>query len=161
MKLLIRKMTPGDFDGVLPLQHEIQALHESALPGRFRPEAVSYPRQVFDQVVNDPDWRCAVCEAEGRIVGFLFAWIRRIRDHRNMPDADVLLIDDICVTAQYRRRGVGRALFDYAQAAAKEAGCDRSELSVWAFNEEAMAFYRAMGFAPQIIRMEKKTEAER
>lgn len=158
MRLFIRKMTAEDYPGILPLQREIQALHHAARPDLFRPGAVSYPRELFLKVVSDPDWRCAVCEAEGRIVGFLFAWIRRIRDHRNCFDRDVLLIDDICVAADFRRQGAGRALFDYADAAAREAGCGGCELTVWTFNEGAMEFYRAMGFRPEVVRMEKKTE---
>ena len=159
MKLFVRRMTEGDFAGILPLQEEIQRLHLAARPDVFRPGAVSYPEEALRRVVSDPGWRCAVCEAEGRLVGFVFAFVRRLRDHRNMRDADVLLIDDLCVAEDFRRRGVGRALFDYAEAAAKEAGCGRLELSVWAFNGEAMGFYRAMGLAPREIRMEKR-EAE-
>ena len=158
MKLFVRRMKEEDYAGVLPLQEEIQRLHLAARPDVFRPGAVSFPEETFRQVVNDPGWRCAVCEAEGEIVGFVFAFVRRLRDHRNMRDADVLLIDDISVREDFRRRGVGRALFAYAEAAAREAGCGRLELTVWAFNEEAMEFYRAMGLTPREIRMEKREE---
>ncbi|MBO7403703.1 MAG: GNAT family N-acetyltransferase [Clostridia bacterium] len=153
-------MTEEDFAGILPLQHEIQKFHEAGRPDLFRTGAVSYPEKIFRETVNDPAWRCAVCEADGEIAGFLFAWVRRLRDHRNMRDADILLLDDICVGERFRRQGVGHALFDYAQAAAEEAGCDRIELSVWSFNEDAAAFYRAMGLVPMTVKMEKKTEKE-
>ena len=159
MKLFIRKMTEADFAGILPLQREIQRLHKAGRPDLFRPDAVSFPEEVFRETVNDPAWRCAVCEADGEIAGFLFAWVRRIRGHRNMRDADVLLIDDICVGERFRRRGAGRALFAYAEAAAAEAGCGRIELTVWSFNEDAAAFYRAMGFEPMTVRMEKTAGA--
>lgn len=159
MSIFIRKMQPEDFAGILPLQHEIQALHEEGRPDLFRPGAVSYPEEIFREILSNPDGRCAVCESEGRIVGFLFAWVRRLRGHRNLNDGDVLFIDDICVARDFRRRGAGKALFDYAQAAAKTAGCVRVELSVYRFNENAVGFYEAMGFVPQIIRMEKRMEA--
>ena len=160
MKLFVRRMEEEDYPALLPLQEEIQRLHEASRPDLFRRGAVSYPEEAFRMVVNDLDWRCAVCEADGRIVGFVFSFIRRIRDHRNMTDADLLVVDDICVAEDFRRRGAGRALFDYAEAASKEAGCARLELSVWAFNKDALAFYRAMGLVPREIRMEKREEAE-
>ncbi|MCR5681230.1 MAG: GNAT family N-acetyltransferase [Clostridiales bacterium] len=157
MKLFTRKMTEEDFAGVLPLQYEIQKLHKAGRPDLFRTGAVSYPEEIFRQTVNDPAWRCAVCEADGEIAGFLFAWVRRLHDHRNMRDADILLLDDICVGERFRRHGVGRALFAYAEAAAEEAGCSRIELSLWSFNEDAAAFYRAMGLRPMTVKMEKRT----
>ena len=160
MKLFVRRMKEEDYKGILPLQEEIQRLHEAARPDVFRRGAVSYPEEAFRRVLNDPDWRCAVCEAEGDIVGFVFACVRRLRDHRNMRDADMLLIDDICVREDFRRRGVGRALIAYAEAAAKEAGCGRLELSVWSFNKEALEFYRAMGLSPRELRMEKREEEQ-
>ncbi len=160
MKLLVRKMRENDFDSLLPLQQEIQRLHAEGRPDLFRPEAVSYPEKVFRETVNDPAWRCAVCEADGACAGFLFAWVRHLREHRNMRDADVLLLDDLCVGEKYRRRGIGRALFDYARAAAEEAGCSRIELNVWSFNEEALGFYRAMGFLPMTMKMERHIQTE-
>ena len=75
-----------------------------------------------------------------------------------MNDEDFLLIDDICVAEKMRRQGVGRALLDRAEAAARETGCGRMVLDVFRFNENAIAFYRDMGFAEEMIRMEKRTE---
>ena len=159
MQIFIRRMTPEDFDAVGYLQAEIQALHEQSRPDLFRTGAVSYDREAFRKIAESPDGRCAVCESKGKIIGFLIAWVRRIRSHRNLNNADVLLVDDICVAGAEHRRGVGRALWDHAEAAAKEAGCARIELNVYAFNENAIRFYGAMGLKPQILRMEKRSEA--
>lgn len=164
MKFLIRRMKRDDFDAILPLQKEIQQLHRTGRPDLFREGAVSYTEESFRAALSDENGRHAVCAMvdgdgdEGEIVGFLFAWIRRRREHRNMNDEDFLLIDDICVAEKMRRQGVGRSLFDYADAAAREAGCGRTVLDVYRFNETALSFYRKMGFAEEAIRMEKRTE---
>ena len=160
MSIFIRRMTSEDFEGIRALQTEIQTLHEKNRPDLFRPGAVSYTEKIFLDTVNDPNWRCAVAERDGTIVGFLFAWVRKIRNHRNLNDANVFLVDDICVAESDHRRGFGRALWDYAEAAAQEAGCARIELNVYSFNESARAFYEAMGLKTQVLRMEKELEAQ-
>ena len=75
-----------------------------------------------------------------------------------LNDEDFLLVDDICVEESHRRRGIGKALFRYAEAAAEEAGCGRVVLDVYRFNENALAFYRAMGFREEAVRLEKESE---
>ena len=164
MKYLIRRMKPEDYAALLPLQREIQILHENGRPDLFRPGAVSYSENAFFSALADENGRHAVCAAldrdgnETELVGFLFAWVRRRRGHRNLNDEDFLLVDDICVTESHRRRGIGKALFRYAEAAAKEARCGRTVLDVYRFNEDALAFYRAMGFREEAIRLEKESE---
>ena len=150
MKYLIRSMMPEDFDAVLPLQEEIQRLHRTGRPDLFREGAVSYTAEAYRAALEDENGRHAVCAAvdedgnERELVGFLFAWVRHKRDHRNMNDEDFLLVDDICVAEKRRRHGIGRALLDYADAAAREAGCGRTVLDVYRFNETALSFYREM-----------------
>ena len=166
MKYLIRRMKPEDLSGLLALQREIQLLHQAGRPDLFRPDAVSYTEGAFFDILEDGNGRCAVCAAldrdgnETELVGFLFAKILRRRGHRNMNDEDILLADDLCVTEKCRRHGIGHALLDYAEAAARQAGCGRIVLDVFRFNGSALAFYRAMGYDEECVRMEKILEAE-
>jgi ribosomal protein S18 acetylase RimI-like enzyme len=65
----------------------------------------------------------------------------------------------VAVEPAYRRRGVGRALLDAAEAAAQAAGFDRMHLTVSATNEEAVRFYTACGWTSAADRMEKRLGA--
>ena len=56
-------------------------------------------------------------------------------------------ITDLFVRASKRRRGVGRALLGAALAWVKQRGASRIEVRVAATNPEALAFWRASGFA--------------
>lgn len=47
---------------------------------------------------------------------------------------------------EYRGRGLGRRLVAQTIGAARRAGIERVELEVFASNERAVAFYRAVGF---------------
>ena len=66
-----------------------------------------------------------------------------------------LYIDDICVDASVRGQHVGKALYDYVIAYAREIGCYNVTLNVWECNPGARKFYEAMGMVPQKTGMEK------
>jgi RimJ/RimL family protein N-acetyltransferase len=52
----------------------------------------------------------------------------------------------LMVAADFRRRGVGRALLDEAVAWARRAGVRKLELHVFPHNEPAIALYESFGF---------------
>ena len=70
-----------------------------------------------------------VARREGEILGFVAV-------HRNN-------IARLYIHPRFHRQGVGRALFDAAEALIRQAGHDR--VTVGALVEDAAAFYRAMG----------------
>ena len=65
-----------------------------------------------------------------------------------------LYIDDLCVDAQYRREGIGDALFKKAVSTAKEQGCHNVTLNVWEGNDSALRFYEKHGMKIQKREME-------
>ena len=65
-----------------------------------------------------------------------------------------LYIDDICVDEKARGKHIGKALFEYVKAFAKEKGCYNITLHVWECNPGAVAFYKALGMKPQFTSME-------
>ncbi|MBQ2566211.1 MAG: GNAT family N-acetyltransferase, partial [Bacteroidales bacterium] len=63
-------------------------------------------------------------------------------------------IDDLCVHEKARGQHIGKALFEYVKAFAKEQGCYNITLHVWEGNPGARAFYESLGLKPQYISME-------
>ena len=63
-------------------------------------------------------------------------------------------IDDICVDENARGKGVGKAVYEYVRAWAKEEGYYNLTLNVWSCNPGAMKFYLAMGLTPYKTGME-------
>ena len=56
-----------------------------------------------------------------------------------------LYLEDLFVIEEYRKRRVGRALFDTALAEAKQRGCGRLEWTVLDWNQLAIDFYQKSG----------------
>jgi len=59
-----------------------------------------------------------------------------------------IYLEDLFVLPDFRRQGVGRALFGHVARLAVERRCGRFEWSVLDWNEPAIAFYRSLGAVP-------------
>jgi len=55
-----------------------------------------------------------------------------------------------------RRRGVGRSLMRAALDEARARGFSEVELSSWAFNTDAHALFRSLGFEPRTLTFERR-----
>lgn len=54
----------------------------------------------------------------------------------------------LAVAKAHRRRGVGQALMRHVEAALRDLGCAKLNLQVREDNEDALSFYRRIGFSP-------------
>lgn len=90
-----------------------------------------------------------VAEDEGELVAFLAGF--------PMSPLPVLLrphsarISDMYVRPSHRRRGLGRRLVEAFRAAATAAGYPELVVSTLVMDEDAIAFWQAMDFAPEHV----------
>ena len=65
-------------------------------------------------------------------------------------------IDDIAVDENYRRHGIGTALYNEAVKRAKERGAEVIQLQVSEFNKAAIDFYKSLGMTVWEYKMEQR-----
>ncbi|HQJ14589.1 MAG TPA: GNAT family N-acetyltransferase [Bacteroidales bacterium] len=132
MKVNIRRAGEEDFPAILALINEL-AEYERA------PEAVT---NTVEQMGRERDYfRCFVAEsADHGIVGMAlyffayFTWVGKS-----------LYLEDIIVSKQFRKRGIGEALMKRVMREAWEENCKRVRWQVLDWNEPAISFYRKSG----------------
>ena len=79
----------------------------------------------------------------------------QITDHDPVMNNRVTLyIDDLCVEETCRGQHIGEQLYHQVEQYARQRRCHAITLNVWAFNENAKAFYEKMGLKPLKIGME-------
>ncbi len=152
-----RTATLDDFDQLCALHAEVDALHRSAHPDLFQEiDGPSRSREEISQCLSDPDRTLIVAEHDGRVIGCVHVFIRRAQAHPVHRPREVGVIDNLVVAESERRRGHGAILIDAAHAWLLQRGVREAELSVYQFNEPALAFYQREGYQPLLTRLRRR-----
>ena len=130
----IRKAIPGDERVIMDLVQEL-AIYER------EPDAViNTPEQLKVDLFDDPICECLVVEMDGAVRGMALYYTSY-----STWKGRCLYLEDLYVQPDYRRGGVGMALFDQLIDLAKERGVKRMDWQVLEWNEPAIAFYNRIG----------------
>jgi diamine N-acetyltransferase len=92
-----------------------------------------------------PAAQAMLAEVAGRAVG-VCVWYRTFASFLGRP---AIWIEDVFVEPEFRRQGLGRAVFQHLAARALDEGCAALEWNVLDWNAPAIAAYRAMGAVPR------------
>lgn len=146
MDIRIRPAQNSDSSAISALLSQIVEVHYAVRPDIFRP----CPQQESSDFCEDADAPVFVAvDEQENVVGCLWCVISRQRDNSMKADRDWLVIDDLCVDARCRRKGIGRKLVDFAVRFARREGLPRIELNVYEDNLGAVKFYERYGFKIQ------------
>lgn len=153
-ELRIRRGAERDLPVINRLLYQVCKVHSDARPDLFKPGAKKYNDEELKEILADDSRPVFVAERDGEVLGYAFCISRQYVDNNHLTDIKTLYIDDICVEEAARRGHVGRALYEYVLAYAREQGFYNVTLNVWADNPDAVKFYEAMGMRIQKIGME-------
>ena len=134
----VRPAEPGDIPDLMRLKRLLAEGEDAA--HAVRASAADWLRDGFGA---NPGFSALVAEDGGRVVGMATV-SRRVITGWNGP---VLFLQDLFVDAEYRRRGIARALVERVACHAREIGSPIVELTVRADNP-AQDFYQRNGFMP-------------
>jgi GNAT superfamily N-acetyltransferase len=149
----IRSAGVDDIADLTRLNLEVHAIHLAAMPGVYRPTSAAEVGEWFCGRLADAATVVLVADDSGGAVGY--AMVRRIEwaGHIFALPRTMAEVDQIGVAASARRRGVGRALMAAAEEQARGWGVPTLVLSVVGFNEDALRFYRALGYDTMLTRL--------
>lgn len=135
--VLIRQGDPGDIPLLVRLLAQLFAIEaDFAIDPEVQARGLELLRSRADAVI-------LVAEAEGRVVGMCTVQLT-VSTARGGLSAGV---EDVVVDADWRGRGIGRALLAAAEAWAHERGAVRIALLADETNLPALDFYDRLGFA--------------
>ncbi len=150
----IRRAKEKDLEGISSLLYQVLAVHHQGRPDLFYGGVKKYTDEETLEIIRD-DLRPVFVAVEGEcVLGYAFCIFQQIRDSHILTPIKTLYLDDLCVDENARGTGVGKALFSFVKAFAKEKGCYNMTLNVWSCNQSALSFYEKCGMIPQKIGME-------
>jgi GNAT superfamily N-acetyltransferase len=109
--------------------------------------------QLIDKVTGSPELlrshlfgdkpyaEAIVAELEDRVIGYALFF----HTYSTFLTQPGLYLEDVFVSPEYRRQGVGKALMTSVAKMAFDRGCGRLEWSVLEWNQNAIEFYQSLG----------------
>lgn len=154
-EVLLREYRQTDRAAVLTLHRELQAMEVALRPERSASPSLSekYFEAEYDDLTADPecDSMFVVAEVEEKVVGYIFCLVES--ELLDEPSKQVYVMD-IMVTEQARGIGVGKKLMTAMTGFAAQRNISRVSLMVLSKNENAVSFYRKLGFETSTLTME-------
>lgn len=151
----IRRAEQRDIPQLLTLLRQVLTVHHNGRPDLFKPDCTKYTAAQLEQLLREEESPVfAAFDEAGAMLGYAFCQLEVYENDNILTDRKTLYIDDICVEETARGQHVGKALYEYVLAYARQIGCYNITLNVWECNPGAAAFYRAMGMKPYKIGME-------
>ena len=152
----VRRATPADVPVLVRLFQELDTMQRDWRVFTPRPGFYDQVGEKYREAMDKPDSMVLVAEDEGDVVGMAYGETRipsRFSDERAME------LSGVVVRADYRGRGVGRALVAEASRFASERSIPWMELKTFAPNRGAMEFWEALGFTPRVVQLTSATSA--
>lgn len=154
MPIAIRPITLDDFDALAVLLDEIHDYHVAGAPHAFKhAEAPVLPFELIAVKLAQDDQLFLAALDGARIVGFVWGQLQEQPETHTHRPRRIVRIDTLGITSTHRGMGIGRALMEAAEQWGRELGAQAVALTVWQFNDAAVAFYEHLGYRSELIRM--------
>ena len=152
---MIRKAIPGDLDAVMHLLHQVNDVHAEGRPDLFIKGVTKYtPEEVLAVFSNPATPVFIYADESGLPLGYCFCVVQDHTGSHHLAPIKTLYIDDLCVDESLRGRHIGKSLYEYVRAWAKENGFYNITLNVWSCNPSALRFYTSLSLTPQKTTLE-------
>ncbi len=151
----IRRAEKKDSKQINELLFQVAKIHADGRPDIFKATTKKYSDDELIKIIgNDQTPIFVATDETDCVLGYAFCIFQITENHLLLQNKKTLYIDDICVDKKARGKHIGKSLYEYVMAFAKENNFDNITLNVWAFNEGAYKFYEKCGMSPLKITME-------
>lgn len=155
MSYTIRRAAARDIPRLHALLTQVCRLHHAGRPDLFR-LGEKYTDEELAVLLTDASRPVlAAVDAADVLQGYAFCILKRPSDSHVLRPVRTLYIDDLCVDAACRGKGLGRQLYAAACELARAEGCYNVTLNVWECNAAARRFYEELGMRVQKTEMEQ------
>lgn len=152
----IRRAKEEDFEEIKNLVVEINNIHAKARPDLYECTEEPITRGEFYELLRSKTTEVFVATklCTNEIVAYSILNIINNKCLLFTKNRYYGYIEEFCVKSNYKRRGIGKTLFNYMKEYSKTLGLTSLQLTVWEFNEDARHFYESLGMITRNRRME-------
>lgn len=143
--MTIRFANVDDTPQLLNLLRQVERVHHDIRPDLFRDGGEKYEPETLKELLKDVNRPVLAAVEDGVVVGYAFCVLEETAGDPARLDRKELYLDDLCVDASVRGKGVAKQLWQETVDLAKQLGCDALTLNVWEGNDRARKFYENCG----------------
>ena len=143
--MTIRFANTDDIPQLLNLLRQVERVHHDIRPDLFRDGGEKYEPETLKELLKDVNRPVLAAVEDGIVVGYAFCVLEETAGDPARLDRKELYLDDLCVDASVRGKGVAKQLWQETVDLAKQLGCDAVTLNVWEGNDRARKFYENCG----------------
>ena len=145
----IRLAKEEDLSGINSLLYQVLEVHHKGRPDLFYSGVKKYTDDEILEILKNRRTPVFVAVEDGKVLGYAFCVFTEVKGSHILKDNKSLYLEDLCVDENCRGKHIGKSLYEYVLAFAKQSGCYNLTLNVWSCNESAMRFYEKMGLKAQ------------
>jgi ribosomal protein S18 acetylase RimI-like enzyme len=156
MDITISPYTPENKQALIVLMAELLDALNVLAPDTMasgKESGASYTEEVFEDIAKESGATYMAYAGE-TAVGFVCAYMRSGGDEV----VKWLYVCDLCVTKEYRNKGIGKLLLEKIEEYARGRGIGYLRISALASNEGAVRLYRTAGYKDFGVTLQKKLD---
>ena len=149
-KIVFERVVNNNFDDFISLVKNL-AEYENQNP----PDSQAQFRLRKDALSKNPKFEAYLIKKQEKILGYILYYMT-YSSYLALP---TLYIEDIYVLESWRRKGIGKKMFEFCVHQAKDRGCGRVEWCTYDWNTPAIKFYeklKATRLEKTYYRLDKK-----
>lgn len=153
----IRKAIETDYQSVNFLYLSTYTLYHDNMPDQYKemPKA-TLPKGTFLNIIEDKKELMIVAELNNEVVGVLYALTEKDDGDDWTQPYNRVSVEEISVSPSHFNQGIGTKLIQATENWAIEQNISDITALVYAFNDNAINFYKKNNFTPYSVKMNKK-----
>ncbi len=158
MKPSTRPFKKSDYSQYNGIFDQVDKLHRDALPEYFRKPNTTFRTELYfnNLLADSKTLLLGAFDPANNLVGLAHAAIKEQPDTVLHVPGTYVLLDNLIVSENHRRCGIGKILFNEVLKWATESKINEIQLKVYAFNSDAIQFYRNLGFNDLYLGMRRR-----
>lgn len=135
-----------DYELLAALNKEVQELHHSLYPNIFKPYNQEDVTSFFKEILKQSTTKAFTAYVGKEAAGYILLFLKEVPENPFQYSQRFILIDQIGVKNEYRKKGIGKLLLNKAFETAEEKQFKIIRLNHWTMNNDARSFFNKHGF---------------
>lgn len=153
---MLKTANLDDVDEIYNLNTELFVVLNELKGDIYNP--VAFPKEFITSMINSNDADYIIIQEDDKIIGYALIEERvsPYKEYESFAEDHYAFIYELVILPEYRTKGYGRQIINYARKWAKDRKLNSIELNVLSNNYSARAFYENNGFEEYQLKLRKE-----